>query len=151
MTYFSGAFVFDGELALLLAVIDVAQLVVEQIRGRHRESGKKHRDQGREAAHRAAEPEHLKTLERWSGGVELQAALSSLCAAAAAAAEEEDEEEEDAAAAASARVLSAAPLIRSCSWRHAHHNHHHTHTRARTTCRAAVTAVHNVAGLTFIK
>lgn len=33
VTYFSGAFVFDDELALLLAVIDVAQLVVKQVRG----------------------------------------------------------------------------------------------------------------------
>lgn len=67
-TYFSGAFVFDGELALLFAVIDVAQLVVKQIRGRRRrrEPRKKHREQGREAAHPAAEPERSvwKPLER---------------------------------------------------------------------------------------
>lgn len=32
-TYFRRAFVFDGKLALPLAVIDVAELVVEQVRG----------------------------------------------------------------------------------------------------------------------
>lgn len=44
ITYFSRAFVFDGELALLFAVIDVAQLVVKQIRRRRSEPGKKHRE-----------------------------------------------------------------------------------------------------------
>lgn len=55
-TYFSGAFVFDGELALLLAVIDVAELVVEQVRGRRqrrRQTGEQHREQSRGAAHPA--------------------------------------------------------------------------------------------------
>lgn len=60
ITYFSGAFVFDGELTLLFAVIDVAQLVIKEIRGRHREPSEKHREQGREATHPSAEPEHLK-------------------------------------------------------------------------------------------
>lgn len=56
-TYLSGAFVFDGELALLLAVIDVAELVVEQVRGRRerrRQTGEQHREQSRGAAHPAA-------------------------------------------------------------------------------------------------
>lgn len=44
-TYFSRAFVFDGELALLFAVIDVAQLVIEQIRGRRRrQPSEEHRE-----------------------------------------------------------------------------------------------------------
>lgn len=63
VTYFRRAFVCDGELTLLLAVVDVAQLVVEQIRGRRRrrreEPREKHREQGRETAHPAAEPERL--------------------------------------------------------------------------------------------
>lgn len=67
ITYFSRAFVFDGELALLLAVIDVAQLVVKQIGGRRGEPSEEHREQGREAAHRAAEPEHLKLSRETSG------------------------------------------------------------------------------------
>lgn len=61
-TYFSRAFVFDGELALLFAVVDVTQLVVKQIRGRRgREPGEKNREQGGErAAHGATEPGHLR-------------------------------------------------------------------------------------------
>lgn len=74
ITYFSGAFVFDGELALLFAVIDVAQLVVKQIRGRCREPGKKHREEGRQAVHPAAEPEHLKP---WRRGAESRASTST--------------------------------------------------------------------------
>lgn len=71
VTYFSGAFVFDDELALLLAVIDVAQLVVKQVRGggggRRHDPGQKHRDEGRQPAHPAAEPEHD---EPWREGAE---------------------------------------------------------------------------------
>lgn len=117
ITYFSGAFVFDGELALLFAVIDVAQLVVKQVRGRRRrEPSDKHREQGRQAAHPAAEPEHLKA---WRRGAESRASSSTelpVCGGAVGA--------DAAAAAASARVLSA-PLICFCPWRHAHHHHHH--------------------------
>lgn len=78
-TYFSGAFVLDGELALLLAVIDVAQLVVKLIRRRRREPGQENREQGREAAQPAAEPEHV-DLGREERRVALQpAAPGSLC------------------------------------------------------------------------
>lgn len=46
VTYFSGAFVFDGELALFFAVADVAQLVVENIRGRRRQRRKTGQEHG---------------------------------------------------------------------------------------------------------
>lgn len=74
VTYFSGAFVFDDELALLFAVIDVAQLVVKQVRGgrggRRHNPGQKHREEGRQPAHPAAEPEHVKP---WREGAESRA------------------------------------------------------------------------------
>lgn len=124
-TYFSGALVFDAQLALPLAVIDVTQLVVEQVRRRRRESGEKHRGEGREGAHSAAEPQHLEAGKGGSGeSVELRAAPGSLCGGAAAAA-------------ASARVLSAAALLLVAS-------HASSSSPPRTSCPPPSPQTHNL-------
>lgn len=62
VTYFGGAFVFDGHLALLFAVIDVAQLVVEEIRRRRRCEQNERDERGN------AGPEHVVSRESVSAG-----------------------------------------------------------------------------------
>lgn len=62
ITYFSGFFVFDGDLALVLAVADVSQLVIKQIRCCHRHRHEQQRKERGNAAHCASEPCHRPAL-----------------------------------------------------------------------------------------
>lgn len=118
ITYFCGAFVFDGDQALLFAVIDVAQLVVKQIGKCSRRSQQHQWDESGETAHPAAELKHLFTRirkhslgEHWRYGWSLmpQPVVASI------------------------RSLSASVICAMRLWCR-HSQHHHAHGAATLPC-----------------